>query len=267
MSSFTIATINIRHGQGPFLRRGERDFHVVFPRKFAYSNGDALGEYIASMHPRPDILCLQEANAGGLYLPRLVHRIQERAGYTYAAVPLDLFLSHNNAILSDQPLTDIVSVEFRKLHMIRRYGLTSLWNSPNRGFIMANWNDKGFVVNTHINPFGGRVNAAVRKLQLRPLLELLEHRPVLSLVGDFNTHRPDEPVIKMLQKSGYAASPHATKQHYRAHATWPVGKASVVQPRHRFDYIFAGPDSKIVTSRLFDTHLSDHFGVVAKISY
>jgi len=267
MPSLTIASLNIRHGQGPFLRRGERDFHIIFPRKFAYEKADVLGSYIAEMDPRPDVLCLQEANAGGVYLPRLVSRIQKCAGYAYAATPSEWFLPHDNAILSDRPLIGVISEEFRKMHMVRRYGLASLWSSPNRGFIMANWDNKGFIVNTHINPFGGRVNAAVRKLQLSPLLELLDEKPVIALAGDFNIHRADEPVIAMLNRSGYMTKPEPTARHYQVHATWPVGKASIVRPRHRFDYIFSGPNARVISSHLFDTKVTDHLGVFSEVSY
>lgn len=256
MKTFSIFTLNVRHGQGPAVAGENRSWYWFGRRAAMRRNAQALGEFLKHMSPQPDIVCLQETNAVAFFWPDITEIVRKSAGYPHRAAASARVLPHNNAIVSRFPIARVLSRQFRKLPVIAA-GWRGIYYSINRGFVAAEIEGVGTVVSTHLDPYV----PALRLAQARELRAALPESGVM-IAGDFNPMAWDEESLRVTSE-GLATMPPIEAERFISFATWPVGRvSSKIVPEHRLDYAFVSPDFRVIAAERVLTGHTDHYGVI-----
>ena len=256
-----IASLNIRHGQG--MPKNIRSAYTSFrhPKKSMEANAKHIAHRLKSLDPIPDIVCIQESNAAAIRWPDVTEIIRERLGFGYVAKAPQRILPHNNAIISRLPLLSTFSRQFKRHSLLRSGNPLSLLVSINRGFIGAEIEGIGTIINTHLDPFHPRV----RDTEARELMSFIKPETPVILAGDFNASSFNEPSLRIISNKGFHTLPALDKKHFEKEATWPHVRHNNRTPFMRLDYIFATLPLTIIETKPFDTRLSDHSGVIATV--
>lgn len=263
MARISLVSFNLHHAQGARLKVGEPLVSfVLFSNKTMKRNATLIADYFMKLKPEPDILCLQEGNAVVPYWPDITRLIQERMKYPFYAATPNLFMPHNNVIISRLPFRTVISHQFKRTRLLKRFRARKYLKHASRGFIAADIAGAGLVVNTHLDP----ISARVRHTQIKELCSIVGSRRVI-LAGDFNTHRANDELFQILKERGFRTKPALSEENFKKLATWPMGRprSKRIHPRLRLDYVFVSRDKKIISTEILNTGLSDHAAVRAVI--
>ena len=209
---------------------------------------EALAQVIEEADP--DVLALQEVSRGWVLngSADMMQWLSQRLELPYVFGPTEGML-WGNAVLSRYPIVD------SQLGALPPDSLRL-----RRGYVLAEvdaGSEQIQLIDTHLHQI--EADSDIRQEQVPALIEAWNMAPRTVLTGDFNAI-PDSPEIQALANAGLvdvgeAIGPSPGYTFYSA------------DPSVRIDYIWASPDLVPVSFEIPDTTASDHFPLLATITW
>jgi endonuclease/exonuclease/phosphatase family metal-dependent hydrolase len=220
----------------------------------------AIAQVIADT--RADVVGLQEVPRGQLLSANvdLLTLLQLELGFEYVAFFGTTDPAWGNAILSRFPIADVDTDYLPRVGTPMRRGYL--------GAIIETGDRDILVISTHLqhvndssvhdeDPEGDLL--PVHTEQINTILEEWGGTRPAVLMGDFNA-RPDWAQIEMVEVAGWVDS-------WTEAGTGDGFTSNSADPMHRIDYIFHTPDMTAVDAGVILSTASDHFPVVADLSF
>ena len=220
----------------------------------------AIAQVIADT--RADVVGLQEVPRGQLLSANvdLLTLLQLELGFEYVAFFGTTDSAWGNAILSRFPIADVDTDYLPRVGTPMRRGYL--------GAIIETGDRDILVISTHLqhvndssvhdeDPEGDLL--PVHTEQINTILEEWGGVSPAVLMGDFNA-RPDWAQIEMVEVAGWVDS-------WAEAGTGDGFTSNSADPMHRIDYIFHTPDMTAVDAGVILSTASDHFPVVADLSF
>jgi endonuclease/exonuclease/phosphatase family metal-dependent hydrolase len=220
----------------------------------------AISQVIADT--RADVVGLQEVPRGQLLSANvdLLTLLQLELGFEHAAFFGTTDPAWGNAILSRFPIADVDTDYLPRVGTPMRRGYL--------GAVIQTGDRDVLVISTHLqhvndssvhddDPEGDLL--PVHTEQIDTILEDWGGVGPAVLMGDFNA-RPDWAQIDMVEAAGWVDS-------WAEAGTGDGFTSNAADPMYRIDYIFHTPDMTAVDAGVILSTASDHFAVVADISF
>jgi endonuclease/exonuclease/phosphatase family metal-dependent hydrolase len=245
-SGMTVMTLNMAHG------RGDSFHQLLQTTDTTLGNLDAIATMLN--REQPDVIALQEADGPSFWSGNFNHiaYLAERSLYSWAVngqQVAGIGLAYGTALLSSFELQQPQAITFDpSLAMIRKGFVVSVIDWPGQPNVQVD------IVSVHLD-FSSE---SIRRQQALELIAVMRDRgrPMI-VMGDLNTdwHHEDSTVRLLTDELGLSAhNPEA-----QGLETFPFsGK--------RLDWILLSKDLEFSSYRVVADVLSDHRGVVAKVT-